>query len=272
MLQRDRLWQEREVARAKELALEETTYRMDAFLATASHDVRAPLTTALGFNALAARAYDGLAATMLKSRPDLADHIERVRAQLQEACASGERLRRLVDLLFDTAKMRAGTLELRRAPCDLAVVVREQVKALRVAHHPHALRLKVPAKRPIPVVADIDRIGQVVTNYLTNAAKYSEAGRSVLVCVTTEGDWARVSVKDHGPGLAPSEQGRVWQPFYRVEGAGAPGRANDMSGLGMGLHICKTIIEGHGGSVGVDSTGGHGANFWFTLPRADVGG
>jgi PAS domain S-box-containing protein len=120
-----------------------------------------------------------------------------------------------------------------------------------------------------PVIADADRIGQVVTNYLTNALKYSPAARPVEVRLEVEKQKvrvARVSVRDEGPGLPPEEQERVWQRFYRVPGVEAQNSSG--VGLGLGLHISRIITERHQGEVGVQSEPGRGSIFWFTLPLA----
>jgi signal transduction histidine kinase len=143
-------------------------------------------------------------------------------------------------------------------------LVREQVTALRLASPNRTLRLDLPAEGPVRVVVDADRIGQVVANYLTNAMKYSPEDQPVAVRVALAGPWARVSVADHGPGLPASEQARIWQRFYRAEGIGVQSRSS--TSLGLGLHICKSIIEGHGGKVGVESDVGKGSTFWCLLP------
>jgi signal transduction histidine kinase len=158
-------------------------------------------------------------------------------------------------------------LELRRAPCDLEDVVREQVAALRVANPLRVLRLEMAAESPIQVEADADRIGQVVANYVSNALKYSPEDRLVRVRVAVKGGWARVAVVDQGPGLPAHEQERIWGRFYRAEGVRV--QSGSAVGLGLGLHICKIIVEGHGGRVGIASRVGHGSTFWFTLPLAD---
>jgi signal transduction histidine kinase len=115
-------------------------------------------------------------------------------------------------------------------------------------------------------VADADRIGQVVTNYLTNALKYSAADRPVEVFLVIEGQMAQVSVQDEGPGLSLSEQQAIWERFYQVERITK--QSGSRTGLGLGLHICQTIIEQHQGQVGVKSSPGEGSSFWFTLPLA----
>ena len=254
-------------AQAREAALRQTQERMDEFIAIASHDLRSPLSAALGFNEIAAGRYERLTAAVLDTRPDLGGHVEAVRTNLKDARQSVERMWRLVDLLFDTTQVRAGKIALQRLPCDLAALVHDQVVALRVANPRRTLHLQVPREgpvQPVPVVADADRIGQVVTNYVTNALKYSPADQPVAVRVARNSTWACVSVEDHGPGLPASEQEAIWGRFYRVPGAQAQGDPSS-TGLGLGLHICKVIIEGHGGKVGVKSAVGKGSTFWFTL-------
>jgi len=105
-------------------------------------------------------------------------------------------------------------------------------------------------------------------NYLTNALKYSAEDRPVEIGIEME-DWvARVWVRDAGPGIPSEEQDRVWERFHRVPGIEV--QSGSGIGLGLGLHISRTIIERHRGHVGVESTPGVGATFWFTLPL--VGG
>jgi signal transduction histidine kinase len=114
------------------------------------------------------------------------------------------------------------------------------------------------------VLADVDRIGQVMTNYLTNALKYSADDKRVTVGLEVDGAMARVSVHDAGPGIPAAEQERIWERFYRVPGI--EHRSGSGIGLGMGLYISRTIVGRHHGHVGVKSHPGSGSTFWFTLP------
>jgi signal transduction histidine kinase len=259
--------EERAEAQLRERALQRVHERMDEFVAIASHDLRSPLMAALGFNEIAARRYQRLTSAIVDTRPDLAGQVAAVRSTLTEASQSVERIGRLVDLLFDTTQVRAGKLELHPTPVDLAAVVRDQVLALRVAYPLRTLQLELPVEGPVPVVADADRIGQVVTNYVTNALKYSQGDQPVAIQVARDAAWARVLVADHGPGLPASEQERIWERFYQAEGLRV--QSGSSGGLGLGLHICKTIVEGHGGAVGIESAVGVGSTFWFTLPLAE---
>jgi PAS domain S-box-containing protein len=251
--ERNRLAREREAARADELAAREAGRRLEAFLAIAAHDLRAPLGAVVGFLDLAERQTERLAAVVQEAHPELAPRADAVGA-------------RLLALLFDTAALRAGKLELHRAPLDLVALVRAQVAGLRIAAPERTIRLHLPASgEHIVVEADADRIGQVVANYLTNALKYSPPDRPVEVRVAAHGGRARVIVCDQGPGIPTEEQARVWELFHRAPGAIAhgttpggtprstPGGVHTGS-LGLGLHICKAIIRAHGGQVGVKST------------------
>ena len=113
------------------------------------------------------------------------------------------------------------------------------------------------------MLADEDRIRQVVVNYLNNALKYSRDQQQVTVRLRISDGWARVSVRDEGPGVPSAEQRRVWERFYRVPGTQVLSGAG--IGLGLGLHISRTIIEQHQGRVGLRSAPGRGAIFWFAL-------
>jgi len=117
----------------------------------------------------------------------------------------------------------------------------------------------------VPVIADADRIGQVLTNYLTNAFKFAPTDQVITVWLEVEAGSVRVEVRDKGPGLTPEQQQRVWEQFYQVT---APSFRGPERGLGLGLAIAKAIIEQHQGQVGVESVPGQGAAFWFTLPLA----
>ncbi len=280
--ERNRLAREREVARTNELAAREASRRLEAFLATAAHDLRTPLAAAVGYLDLAQRQAERLVDAVQEESPELVARVDAVRGRLDDAAEGTERLTRLLNLLFDTAALRADKLELHRAPADLAALVHAQVAALRVAAPDRTIRLHAPAGRAsgaggsIPVAVDADRIGQVVTNYLTNALKYSPPDRPVDVAVEARqgrARMARVAVCDQGPGIPKAEQARVWESFHRapevtVQG-GAPGGTQNGS-LGLGLHISKAIVQAHGGRVGVKSTVGHGSTFWFTLPLSGL--
>lgn len=265
IIERERLLHEREEAHASVLALREANRRMDEFLGIAAHELRTPLTTLLGTVQLLERRF---ARTPLadRTREDLTNQLQMVSRLLTPMDQQGRRLSRFVSDLVDTSRIQAGQMAIHPLPCDLAAIVRGAVEEQRLANPERVIDLALPADARAPVVADADRIGQVVANYLTNALKYSGADRPVEARLHLYGDTARVSVRDDGPGLPPEEQPRVWELFHRAPSIAV--QSGSAIGLGMGLHICKTLIELHGGRVGVESAEGQGAAFWFTLPLA----
>jgi signal transduction histidine kinase len=148
--------------------------------------------------------------------------------------------------------------------CNLVEIVRTTVEDIHYFAAGRKITLHVPEQEVVPIIADADRIGQVVNNYLTNALKYSPAERPVEVSLTIEGKMARVAVHDEGPGLSPEDQKLVWERFYRAKEVEV--QYGSGPGLGLGLYICRTIIESHHGQVGLTSEEGKGSTFWFTLP------
>jgi PAS domain S-box-containing protein len=266
-----RLAREREEARAHELALEDTTRHMDEFLATASHDLRTPLTVVKTRLQMALRRLTRLQESEATAPPSLAEtDREALQASLLAANQSGDRLVRLVDLLFDVSRARSGTLELELGRCDLAALVREQVAAQQMATPDRTIDLILPGTQSVWAQADADRLGQVLSNYLSNALKYSRAEQPVMVQLEVSQNQAVVKVSDHGPGLPEEEQSHIWEWFYRVPGILVQYESGESSGsLGLGLHICRQMVELHpGGSVGVESQVGKGSTFWFRLPVA----
>jgi signal transduction histidine kinase/CheY-like chemotaxis protein len=271
VLERGRLLREREEARASALALAEANRRMDQFMGIASHELKTPVTTIkANLDLMERRLTRASIGRETASREDLYGVIEAAKTLASRADRGMVRLVRLVDDLVDVSRIRAGRLDMRLDPCDLCAIVADSVESEREAHASRDIRLRMPDNEPIIVTADADRIGQVVTNYLTNALKYSKADAPVEVMLTRDAAVAHLAVRDFGPGLPPEERERVWEMFHRapdvqvLTGSGV--------GLGLGLHICKTIVERHGGQVGVESEPGAGSTFWFTLPLQDAAG
>ncbi len=267
VIERERLLHERAESRANELALRESHKRMDEFLSMASHELRTPLTTIKGNVQLSKRQLKNLVGRAPQA-DELMSKIETIQELLERADHQVSFLSRLVGDLLDVSRIQANMLELhiQPEPCDLVAIVRESVEDQRRALPKRTLHLNAPSAMRGSVMADPERIGQVVTNYLTNALKYSSVDRPVDITVSIEGNLARVSVRDEGPGLSPEEQEHVWDHFYRVQGVEV--QSGSSVGLGLGLHICRTIIEHHHGQVGMQSTPGEGSTFWFALPLA----
>src|SRR5258708_28585042 len=175
----------------------------------------------------------------------------------------------MIGELLDVAHIHANQLAIVTRPCNLVEIVRRAVAEVQQRAIERTLRLSLPKEEHVPVLADANRIGQVVTNYLSNALKYSPVDRPVEVRLILEGPLARVSVRDEGPGLSLVAQELLWQRFSRVPGiAVQDSRGNFGANLGVGLYLCREIIERHHGCVGVESVPGQGSTFWFTIALA----
>lgn len=264
---RKRLQREREEARANELALHVVNRRMDTFIGIASHELKTPLTTIKGNLQLARRRLNNALQERSSGNITAWSKLDEVPILLDRAERQVNVLSRLVSDLVDVSRIQADKLELHLAPCDLAAIVREAVADFRDTAPGRTILMEFMEEKVVPVIADADRIEQVVSNYLSNALKYSETTRPVEVHLEVQGTLARVSVRDEGPGLSPQDQERIWERFYRTQGVKV--RSGSSVGLGLGLHICRMIIEQHQGNVGVESTQGNGATFWFTLPLTE---
>jgi PAS domain S-box-containing protein len=274
--ERNRLAREQEAARTNELALREVNERLDTFVAMAAHDLRSPVGVS---QMVVHRAQDLLrqAVTDVDSVEGSAASAEQKRAvtravQAVDAIAFNiDRLMRLVQQLLDVARVKEGTLVLQRQPVDLAELVRTCVDDQRLLTPSRAISVELPDAGRLPVRANVDpdRLNQVLSNYLVNAARYSPEDEPIEVCLEVvtlaTGDAGapavRVEVRDHGPGIAPEDQATIWDQFQRAHSV-----QEAKGGLGLGLHIARTLIELHGGQVGVDSAVGDGSTFWFTLP------
>ncbi len=260
VIERERLLRERAEARANELALREANRRMDEFLGITSHELKTPLTSIKGNTQLAVR----------QLRKNM-QTIQRIQDMFEGTEHQIKLLDRLVNDLLDISRSQTNQLELHLAPCDLVAIVHESITEQQRLWPSRTITLDLPDNISTPIYADPDRINQVVTNYLTNALKYSSEDRPVLVTLQSEKKGVRVLVKDQGPGLSPDEQARIWERFHRAQGVEVVSTSqSSMVGLGLGLSISKTIIEQHHGSVGVESTRGQGSTFWFTLPLAET--
>jgi len=234
------------------------------FLGVASHELKNPLTAMKGNIQMAQR-------RLKTALQQIAEGTESVRPMLEDiswklTCADQQVnfQNRLISDLVDTTRIQAGKLELWMVLADLNAVVREAVEEQRRLMSTRMIQLDLAGSEPLLLWIDADRIGQVVTNYLSNALKYSEPVQAVFVRVEATASEVRVSVHDQGVGLDEEEQTHIWERFYRAPGVQV--KSGSGIGLGLGLYICRTIIEDHGGQVGVESVKGAGATFWFTLP------
>lgn len=217
------------------------------FVATASHELRSPLTSIKGFVEL-------LAAGELSARQ---------REFVDVILLSTNRLVDLVSDLLDVARVEAGQLEVHRRPISVGEAVHEVAELLRARVAAKRQDLTVELAPALPAaLADAARVRQIVTNLLTNAHLYTpEAGR-IAVRVGAHGPWVTITVSDDGPGMSIDEERRLFERFHR----GGPAHATP--GTGLGMSIVRSLVELHEGQIAVDSTPGEGTTITVRLPRA----
>jgi signal transduction histidine kinase len=179
-------------------------------------------------------------------------------ADLAFARAQVRRLNALVEDLLDQTRADVGQLAFHPRPVDLGAVVAEAVETFRRGK-PAPIVVELP-RTPVTASVDGGRMQQVIVNLLENATRYSPAGSDVTVRLhQAVSGRARIEISDRGPGLSVEEQARIFDRFVR--GAASEGT----SGLGLGLYLCRAIVEQHGGAIGVDSAPGAGATFWMDI-------
>ena len=238
----------------------EAERRKQEFQSMVSHELRTPLTSIMGLIDLALMQIDLRPRSLPPEAEALLGQIEKT---LKRADGQVEIETRLVEELLEASRLETRKFELSVHPENLVTIVQETVANQQQAARTRHIELVLPPDELVPVIADAGRVGQVLTNYLTNALKYAPVDQPVSVRLEVTGTVARVSVRDLGPGLTPEQQHRVWERFYQVA---APEHQGPDGGLGLGLAIARAIVEQHQGQVGVESAPGQGSTFWFTLP------
>jgi signal transduction histidine kinase len=249
---------------------EEASETKSRFLANVSHELRTPLTSVIGFTKLVRKRLEEVVFPSVPEGAATTDpRLERAMRQVSEnlaiMVAEGDRLTALINEVLDLEKIRAGRMEFRSELVDVADVVRRAAAATAALFETSGLALAVDAGGPLSVVGDRDRLIQVVINLLSNAVKFTPSG-SVHVGARMADAEVLVSVTDTGVGIDPADQARVFEPFAQAEDALAAGPR----GTGLGLPICRQIVEHHGGRLWLVSAVGAGSTFTFALPAADA--
>jgi K+-sensing histidine kinase KdpD len=222
--------------------LERVDEQRAALLRSVSHDLRTPLAT---IRAVTSDLRDGVS------------YDEATRAELLDLVGDEtERLDRLVANLLSLSRIEAGAFRPERQAVAVGEVVEHCTR--RLGRLFRQVRLQVEVRDDLPLVdADYSQVDQVLSNLLENAARHSPPASTVRIGAGAEGDHVQVWVEDEGTGIPPFERERVFEPFRRGQGS---------SSSGVGLAICKAVVEAHGGAIGVEEAPGGGARFVFTLP------
>lgn len=231
-----------DISRQKELERQK-----DEFIGIASHELKTPITSIKAYGEI-------LAGLMDKSTaPTIAQLVTKMNVQVN-------RLVKLVYSLLNTSRISGGQLTLQLEPVDINALLGEHVLQGQLTTSRHHIAF---TEQQLPLVfADVERLGQVVDNLISNAIKYAPKGGDVVIGTESRGDYVRVSVQDFGMGIPIAAQEKIFDRFYRVKGA----LAESVSGIGLGLYICREIIEKHGGQMGVESVPEEGSTFYFELP------
>jgi len=244
---------ERKVLEAELLAkceeAEAATRAKAEFLANMSHELRTPLTSIIGFSGL------------LSGLPDLP---AAAIAHVRNICTAGEQLLGVVNDVLDFSRLEAGQVELFPQPLDPASFVAETVEILGAQAGAKGVELRTRIAGDMPRCVSIDggRVRQVLLNLVGNAVKFTAEG-SITVTLECDGTQSlKLSVIDTGPGIERDVQGRLFERFSQVDGS----ISRDHGGAGLGLAICKGLVELMGGAIGVASDAGQGSTFWFTIP------
>ncbi|MBP1634107.1 MAG: luxQ 3, partial [Acidobacteria bacterium] len=255
-----RLFEEARQARA---AAEEADAAKSAFLSTVSHELRTPLTSVLGFaKIIKKRLEDRVFPLLTTDDRKVRQTIQQVGENLDVVVSEGERLTKLIDDVLDLAKIEAGKLEWHMETVAVSDIVDRAASATSslFAQKNLAFVRDVAPDLP-PVLGDADRLLQVVINLISNAVKFTDTG-SVTCRARLQDDGIAVSVVDTGMGIAPADQPKVFEKFKQVGDT----LTDKPKGTGLGLPICREIVEHHGGRIWVESELGRGSSFSFVLP------
>ncbi|HLH61407.1 MAG TPA: ATP-binding protein [Ktedonobacteraceae bacterium] len=236
----------RDITREREQEEQRST-----FISVISHELQTPIAIIKGYASTLARA-------------DATFDAESLRARLNAIEEEADRLNKLVGNLLYASRIQAGGLQMDIAPLDLSRLIRSVVHRLQVKSPDVKVELKLPSNLPA-VMADRDRIEEVLQNLLDNAMKYSPDRRELTIACRATGDEVIVSVSDTGMGISLREQEQIFNRFHRA----GDGIASSTQGAGLGLYISRAIVEAHGGHIWVESTLHQGSTFSFSLPREE---
>ena len=220
-------------------------------ISTVSHEIRTPLSSVLGF-------------TELLIERDLPE--EKRNQYLELIHRESNRLKNLINDFLDIQRIETGGQKLDLEEINLDSIVNEVVELYEI-HDDHQFEVEFETEEN-RVIADYNKIKQVVTNLVSNSVKYSNKGSKILISINSNQERFKIEVKDQGIGIAKEEQKNLFERFYRSRSS----TKNQIEGTGLGLAICKKIVAAHGGEIGVESELNEGSIFYFTIPKQIGGG
>ncbi|MGH7600874.1 MAG: GAF domain-containing sensor histidine kinase, partial [bacterium] len=255
-----RLFEEMQQARA---AAEEASQAKSDFLSNVSHELRTPLTSVLGFTKIIKNRLEEKLFPLLHNDDRKTQRlVDQVKENLNVVVAEGERLTALIDNVLDLAKIEAGKVEWNMTKVAVPEIIGQATAATASLFESNGLHFSKQIAPELPeIVGDQDKLIQVVINLISNAAKFTEKG-TVTCCAEQKEGEIIVSVSDTGIGINAEDQADVFDKFKQVGDT----LTDKPKGTGLGLTICKEIVEHHGGRVWVESEIGKGSTFSFALP------
>lgn len=237
---------ERLKAKQEKKALEETNRMKTTFLSDVSHELKTPLAAMSGY--------------AQNAEIDVANGTEsqEIQNKLKRISSEANRMALMVTQILDATRIEEGRLVLEKAPCDIDSIVRETAETYFsvLNKNNNRLAIRIPLEMP-KVNADAPKLQRVFVNLISNAMKHTRNG-TILIKAEEENGFAKVTVKDTGSGISPDDLPHIWERYYKGK--------HSETGTGLGLFICKFIIESHGGKIWVESELDKGTSFIFTLP------
>lgn len=237
-----------------------------AFLASVSHELRTPLTSILGFAKVTAREFARHFRPDAAGAPEMETRAERISANLEIIQREGERLTRLINDFLDLTRIESGRSEWADREIDTATVVRLAAEGARgFFSELEDVRYSVDVEEGLPrLVMDPDRLEQVVVNIVSNAAKFTAAGKVELRAARSDGGGVRIAVEDTGRGIAAGELDRIFDKFHQAQSGDTT--TDKPKGTGLGLAICRHIVVHYGGSIRAESEKGRGTTVIVEFP------
>jgi K+-sensing histidine kinase KdpD len=229
-------------------AIREADRLKSEFISSISHELRTPL----GF-------ITGYVTTLLRS--DVSHSEETTQEFLQIIKEESEKLQELVENLLDTSRVQAGSFAVEKRPIDIMELAQKVVEKAQLITDQHSFVLRFDSLLPL-IPGDSRRLEQVLHNLLDNATKYSPRGSQITISGKLEDDHIQISVTDEGQGIPKAELTKIFDAFYRIPNPDAL----KVKGAGLGLTICKAIVDAHGGNIWAENAPNKGSVFYFTLP------
>jgi signal transduction histidine kinase len=226
--------------------------RKNDFIGMVSHELKTPLTS--------------LTAILQVANGKVRESEDNfLRGAMERANQQVKRMSAMINGFLNISRLEAGKIHIEKQEFDLTGLIREVINETALITTSHALHFKDGS--PLWINADRDKISSVISNYISNAVKYSPKGQNVIIsCIVANGQ-AIFSVRDEGMGIKPGDLARIFDRYYRVE----TNHTRHIAGFGIGLYLSAEIIQRHGGKVWAESESGVGSTFYFSLPMSDTG-